>query len=111
VAFQRDLEKFEREDAVILGASKDSMKTNKRFVKEYGIGFPLISDKDKVVRRRYGGGRVTYLIDKQGVIRFIQKGVPDNDVFLRELRKLNTVKVSIDKERSTSDSQGAYKGR
>jgi len=96
---------------VILGASKDSMKTNKRFVKEYGIGFPLISDKDKKIRRRYGGGRVTYLIDKQGVIRLIQKGVPDNDVFLRELKRLNAVKMPIEEEGRPSDSKGAYKGR
>ena len=29
--------------------------------------------------------RVTYLIDRSGVIRFVQKGVPENQDFLNEL--------------------------
>jgi len=36
----------------------------------------------------FGGGRVTYLVDRAGLIRFIQKGVPDNRVLLDELGKL-----------------------
>ncbi|MDY6951227.1 MAG: redoxin domain-containing protein [Thermodesulfobacteriota bacterium] len=94
MAFQRDLEEFEDEDAVILGASKDSMKTNRRFAEEHGIGFPLISDSDKAIRRRYGTGRLTYLIDKEGVTRFMQKGVPDNDVLLKELKRINKANIS-----------------
>ncbi|MDY6837008.1 MAG: redoxin domain-containing protein [Thermodesulfobacteriota bacterium] len=103
MAFQRDLEKFEHEDAIILGVSKDSMKTSKRFAKEYGIGFPLISDSDKKIRRLYGGGRVTYLIDKNGVIRFIQKGVPDNNLFLKELKRLRDANMAIQEGGSTTD--------
>ncbi|MDY6953733.1 MAG: redoxin domain-containing protein [Thermodesulfobacteriota bacterium] len=94
MAFQRDLEEFKNEDAVILGASKDGMKTNRQFAKEHGIGFPLISDSDKGIRRRYGTGRLTYLIDKEGVIRFIQKGVPENDVLLRALKRINKANIS-----------------
>jgi peroxiredoxin Q/BCP len=88
VAFQRDLEKFRKEDTLIIGVSKDSMETNKKFTKEYDIRFPMISDKDNNIRRLYGGGRITYLIDKNGVIQFIQKGVPENDAFLKALKKL-----------------------
>ena len=64
------------------------METNKKFTKEYDIRFPMISDKDNNIRRLYGGGRITYLIDKNGVIQFIQKGVPENDAFLKALKKL-----------------------
>lgn len=88
VAFQRDLEKFTKEDTIVIGVSKDSMETNKKFTKEYDIRFPMISDKDNNIRRLYGGGRITYLIDKNGVIQFIQKGVPENDAFLKALKKL-----------------------
>jgi peroxiredoxin Q/BCP len=90
VAFQRDLEKFRKEDTLIIGVSKDSMETNKKFTKEYDIRFPMISDKDNNIRRLYGGGRITYLIDKNGVIQFIQKGVPENDAFLKALKKLQS---------------------
>ena len=88
IEFQRDLEKFEKLDAQIIGVSADSMETNQKFSEENGIAFPLISDKNKTIRKLYGRGRVTYLIDKSGVIRFVQKGVPKNQDFIDHLKKL-----------------------
>lgn len=55
---------------------------------ENGINFPLITDKDKTIKKLYGRGRITYLIDKNGVIRFVQKGVPKNRVFFEELKNI-----------------------
>jgi hypothetical protein len=49
----------------------------------------LASDTEKSIRKSYGRGRVTYLIDKGGIIRHIQKGVPDNQAFLDKLEKIN----------------------
>lgn len=88
-AFQRDLEEFERLNAQVLGVSDDSMETHRKFAKENRISFPLIADEDGKIAKRYHGGRVTYIIDKKGIIRFVQKGVPDNDLLLRELEKLS----------------------
>ena len=48
----------------------------------------MISYDDKTIKKRYGWGRVTYLIDKRGVIRFVQKGVPNNRDFLDRLKPL-----------------------
>jgi len=64
------------------------METVQQFATENSIGFPLISDNDKEIRKKYGRGRVTYLIDKRGIIRFVQKGVPENQDFLNELKQL-----------------------
>jgi len=64
------------------------METLEEFIEENGIEFPLVSDSDKKFRKNYGSGRLTYLIDKQGVIRFIQKGVPSNADFLKQLKML-----------------------
>jgi peroxiredoxin Q/BCP len=75
-------------DAQIIGVSADSMKTNRKFAEENRIAFPLITDKEKTIRKLYGRGRVTYLIDKSGVIRFIQKGVPNNQDFIDNLKQL-----------------------
>ena len=72
----------------MIGVSADSIETNRKFAAENGIEFPLVSDTDKEIRKRYGRGRVTYLIDKEGIIRWVQKGVPRNDEFLLELTKL-----------------------
>ena len=75
-------------NAQVIGISRDSMQENQRFVDGNGIDFPLVSDKNRFIRKLYGRGRVTYLIDKNGVIQYIQKGVPNNQDFLNELKKL-----------------------
>jgi peroxiredoxin Q/BCP len=64
------------------------METNRKFAVENDIAFALISDKDKAIKKLYGRGRVTYLIDKSGVIRFVQKGVPNNQDFIDNLKQL-----------------------
>jgi peroxiredoxin Q/BCP len=72
----------------VLGVSGDSLDTHKKFTEEYDIGFPLISDEKSDVRDLYGGGRTTFLIDRNGVIRYIQSGVPDTKVFLKKIKTL-----------------------
>jgi peroxiredoxin Q/BCP len=88
-AFQRDLEKFEGLDTQVLGVSGDSLETHAKFADEYNITFPLITDKDNQIKNLYGRNRITYLIDKKGVIRFIQTGVPENKDFLNQIRNLS----------------------
>ncbi len=86
--FQRDLEAFHQLGAQVIGVSGDSMKTNLKFKTENGIAFPLVSDTNRSIKKQYGRGRVTYLIDKQGIIQLVQNGVPDNRVFLEKLGEL-----------------------
>jgi peroxiredoxin Q/BCP len=76
-------------DTEVIGVSADDLETNAKFAAENGIDFPLISDTGKSIRKSYGRGRVTYLIDKEGIIRHFQKGVPDNQAFLDKLEKIN----------------------
>ena len=64
------------------------MKKNLQFADKNGITFPLVSDENKQIRKLYGRGRVTYVIDKYGVIQFIKKGVPDNQELLDVLKRL-----------------------
>lgn len=68
--------------AVVLGVSKDSVASHKRFEEKYGLPFPLLSDTEKEVIQAYdvwkekksygrtfmGVVRTTYLIDENGVI-------------------------------------------
>jgi peroxiredoxin len=76
-------------DAQVVGVSTDSMEDNLKFTQENDIEFPLVSDSSKVIKKSYGSGRVTYLIDKNGIIRHIEKGVPDNQSFIDTLKTLN----------------------
>jgi thioredoxin-dependent peroxiredoxin len=87
-AFQQDLKKFESLNAQVLGISPDDVETHRRFSKELGLQFPLIADTDRKIQTLYRQGRVTFVIDREGVIRFIQEGMPKNDVLLDEVRKI-----------------------
>jgi peroxiredoxin Q/BCP len=45
---------FNTSEAVILGISKDSIKSHKKFVEKYQLPFTLLSDEDKKVQEAYG---------------------------------------------------------
>ena len=87
-AFQADLSRFEGLNAQVLGVSPDDVETHTKFSASLGLRFPLIADTDKAIGQRYAPGRITYLIDRDGIIRFIQEGMPVHEDFLRELGKL-----------------------
>jgi peroxiredoxin Q/BCP len=89
-AFQKDLEQFEKLDAQVIGISPDSIETHNKFSEKYGLTFPLISDKKGAVKKLYGKGRITFLIDKTGVIRLIEEGIPENKDFLKKLREIRS---------------------
>ena len=73
---------FREKGAVVLGVSKDSVASHKKFEEKYGLPFTLLSDVDKTVLQAYdvwkekknygkvsmGVVRTTYLIDENGVI-------------------------------------------
>jgi peroxiredoxin Q/BCP len=87
-AFQEDLSRFESLNAQVMGISPDDVETHKKFSKELGLQFPLIADTDQKIRKLYKPGRVTFVIDQNGVIRFIQEGMPRNKALLEEIKKL-----------------------
>jgi peroxiredoxin Q/BCP len=61
----------------VIGISSDSEKSHKAFAEKYRLPFSLLSDVGGKVRASYGvpatmgllPGRVSYVVDKQGVIR------------------------------------------
>ena len=66
----------------MLGISVDSREKNKAFAQSLGVAFPILSDEEKKVSRAYDvlmpvirwANRVTFVIDKQGVIHEVIKG-------------------------------------
>lgn len=81
-AFGELYPQFREKGAVILGVSKDSVASHKRFEEKHGLPFTLLSDTEKTVIQAYdvwkekklygkvsmGVVRTTYLIDEDGVI-------------------------------------------
>ena len=88
-AFQSDIDRFEKLDAQVLGVSADKLETHSEFAKKLGLNFPLLVD-DGVIRKSFSGGRITYLIDQSGVIRYVHKGMPDNDRLIQEITNLKS---------------------
>ncbi|MBP2669373.1 MAG: alkyl hydroperoxide reductase/Thiol specific antioxidant/Mal allergen [Deltaproteobacteria bacterium] len=88
LAFQADLAAFEDQGAQVLGVSGDTVETHRRFAEQHGIRFPLIADIDGTIARNYPGGRVTYVIDRAGIVRHVMKGMPDNGRLLEALKSL-----------------------
>ena len=86
-AFQGDLSDFEKLDAQVLGVSADTLETHHQFAEELALSFPLLVD-DGSISPQYGGGRITYLIDRSSVIRMICEGMPDNAALANEIGKL-----------------------
>ena len=60
----------------------DSFASNKRFAEDIGVKFPLLSDWKREVVRAYGvydersgyGMRATFVVDKEGRIRYVEEG-------------------------------------
>jgi peroxiredoxin Q/BCP len=88
-AFQNDINRFEKLGAQVLGVSADSLETHEDFVKKLGLNFSLLVD-DGSIRKSYGSGRLTYLIDQSGILRYVHKGMPDNDRLLEEIGNLQS---------------------
>ena len=88
-AFQSDIAHFEKLNVQVLGVSSDTLETHNAFAKKLGLSFPLLVD-DGSIRKIYGGGRITYLIDQSGIVRYVHKGMPDNDRLIREVNNLQS---------------------
>lgn len=77
--FRDSHEAFRQAGAEVIGISSDSPESHQRFAERNRLPFLLLSDRDGTVRQRYGvprtfgllPGRVTYLIDRNGVVRHI----------------------------------------
>lgn len=64
--------------AAIVGVSMDSQDAHRKFIADFRLNFPLVSDREATICKAYGvarlGGwfppkRVTFVIDREGVVR------------------------------------------
>lgn len=102
MAFSERYPQFTEKGAVILGVSKDSVASHKRFEEKYGLAFTLLADPERKVIEAYdvwkekknygkvsmGVVRTTYLIDEQGIIIKANdkvKAADDPENMLKEL--------------------------
>ncbi len=78
-SFRDSYEDFTDAGAVVLGVSSDSVTSHTKFAEKHNLPFTLLSDEDGALRKTYGvkktmgllPGRVTYVIDPDGIVRKI----------------------------------------
>lgn len=73
---------FQKQGAVVLGVSGDSVSSHEKFSKKYRLSFPILSDPEKKVIKAYGAWgkksflgktflgihRISFLIDPRGKV-------------------------------------------
>jgi len=89
IEFRDMIREFEKEDVVILGVSKDSIKSHQKFKQKHSLPFTLLSDPEGKVLDLYGvwkkkslygrtflgTERTTFLINEKGVVEKVYKKV------------------------------------
>ncbi len=78
-SFRDSYEDFTKAGAEVIGVSGDSVDKHKSFAEHHRLPFTLLADDGNKLRKAYGvpatlwilPGRVTYVIDKQGVVRHV----------------------------------------
>jgi peroxiredoxin Q/BCP len=82
-AFRDSQAALKKKGVVVLGVSGDSIASHEKFKAKYKLNFPLLSDPDKSVAKKYGAWgekvlygkktvgmiRSTFVIDGEGVVR------------------------------------------
>ncbi len=82
-AFRDSQATLKKRGVVVLGVSGDSIASHEKFRAKYKLNFPLLSDPDKAVAKKYGAWgekvlygkktvgmiRSTFVIDGEGVVR------------------------------------------
>ena len=91
-AFRDSYAELEALGAEVWGVSGDDAASHQRFAKRHSLPFPLLVDRGNGLRRAFGvpsvlgllPGRVTYVIDGQGVIRHVFNNLLDGPAHRRE---------------------------
>ena len=93
-AFAAHFEEFKNIDAVVIGISKDSVASHRKFARKYDLPFIILSDTELQAIQAYdvwkekklygktsmGVVRTTYVIDENGVIEMVMPKVkPDTN--------------------------------
>ncbi|MGF7056633.1 thioredoxin-dependent thiol peroxidase [Brassicibacter mesophilus] len=80
--FRDNYDKIESTDTIVIGISRDGIKSHTKFIEKLGLPFILLSDEEQEVHKMYdvlklkklygkeylGTERSTFLIDKEGVL-------------------------------------------
>ena len=103
-SFRDNLTLLNDANTAVLGVSVDNVKSHEKFKEKYELNFDLVSDDNYEIVKKYGvlrernnrisANRVTYLIDKKGIIRFIWQKVNVDEHTNQVLEKIKELKLN-----------------
>jgi peroxiredoxin Q/BCP len=78
-SFRDAYEDFAKAGAEVIGVSSDNSESHQGFAARHRLPFVLVSDEDQSLRKAFGvprtlgiiPGRVTYVIDREGIVRHV----------------------------------------
>ena len=93
------MEDLKKHGVQVLGVSTDGVKAHENFKSKFDLNFPLLSDKSKDIITAYGvesdygsARRITFLIDKDGVIQHVWmkvKTASHSEEVIEKVKELN----------------------
>lgn len=99
-SFRDSYEDFKDLGCEVIGISSDSPKKHAEFAAKHRLSFTLLADPSKTVRKLFGvpgnlfgliPGRVTYIIDKEGIVRHVYNSLTNAATHITE--SINAVKA------------------
>lgn len=80
-SFRDNMESLDDVDAIVIGISPDNALSHEAFIQKYDLNFTLLSDESLEVCKKYDViqnnrlERTTFIVDSQGIIRWIERPV------------------------------------
>ncbi len=81
-SFRDNMERLDDLETVVIGVSPDDAKSHEKFIKKQNLNFTLIPDENMELCRKFnvkkgmlGIERTTFVIDSEGIIRWIERPV------------------------------------
>lgn len=101
--FRDSIKIFGRKNAVIIGVSKDSIESHRKFKSKYELPFTLLSDESAEILKKYGVWkeksmygkkymgieRTTFIINEKGIIESIFRKVKVNEHIQELINSIN----------------------
>lgn len=96
--FRDNYDSFLKLGVEVIGISSDDVDSHQEFAKKYNLPFILLSDPDKALRNLFGvpskifgllPARVTYFVDKQGMIQIVFDSLLGMKHVSKMIEKLN----------------------
>ena len=91
-------------DAVVLGVSMDDAASHTKFIKKYGLPFPLLCDEDGTVSKTYG------VYKKKNMYGKTYWGIERSTFIIDEAGKLKAIFRKVKVDGHVAEVQAALKG-